>query len=159
MIGNKKLGARFKKQVGTIHSTWWIEVSSPSPYWDWTSLLFDSPNFELVKEITCVVSGPRFFGHPQATWLGFPQYKQRWFVRHCYFFYSIKGLNFVSSICMGLSFVVDRTNWGGMGVMNFFYTSDDSEHFSLWHSKRQLSQWITCVIVWLKVVGFDMVKK
>jgi len=158
MIGNNKLCVGSKKQIGTIFSTWWIEIQSPSPYWDLVSLFFNSPNFESMKEITCVVCGPNFFGHSQATWPNFPQYKQKWFVCCCYFFCSMRGLNIVSSICMGSSFVVDRTSWGGMGVVKFLCTSDGSQRFFCWHSKKQLSQRTTFAIVWLKVVGSNMVK-
>jgi hypothetical protein len=40
----------------------------------------------------------------------------------------MRGLNFVSSIYMGLSFVVDKIGWGGMEAMNFLCTGDGSHH-------------------------------
>jgi hypothetical protein len=45
-----------------------------------------------------------FFGHSQATRPGFPQYKQKLFVRWSYLSYFMKGFNLDLSICMGLSF-------------------------------------------------------
>jgi hypothetical protein len=38
----------------------------------------------------------------------------------------MKGLNFVSSICMGSSNVVDRIGWGGMKAMKFLCNGNGS---------------------------------
>jgi len=42
----------------------------------------------------------------------------------------MKGLNFISSICVGLSFVVDKINWDVMEIVNFFCIGDGSHRFS-----------------------------
>jgi hypothetical protein len=55
---------------------------------------------------------------------------------HHYFSYSVKGLNLISSICMGSSFVVDKIGWGGMGALKFFCIGDGFQHFSKRHAKR-----------------------
>jgi hypothetical protein len=74
-------------------------------------LFFDSCSYGLVMEMVCVACGACFFGHSQATWLGFPQYKQRLFVCWPYFSCSLRGLNLVLSIYMGLSFSKVVESW------------------------------------------------
>jgi len=41
----------------------------------------------------------------------------------------VRGLNIVLSICMGLSFAIDKTSWGGMGGVKFFCIHNKSQCF------------------------------
>jgi hypothetical protein len=111
------------------------------------SLFFDFPNFELVREVVCVICGPPFFGHPQATLFGPPQYKQRLFIHCRYFSCSVRGLNLFLSICMGFLFVIDKIGWGGMGGVNFFCISNSSQGLSNQCSKVWLSKQTIYTIV------------
>lgn len=81
---------------------------------------FYFPNFELVREVVCVICGPPFFGHPQATLFGPPQYKQRLFIHCRYFSCSVRGLNLFLSICMGSYLLLIKLVGVAWGVWNFF---------------------------------------
>jgi hypothetical protein len=55
-----------------------------------------------------------------TTWQNLKYYISRLLVSHNYFFCLVKGLNFVSSICIGLFFIIDRTGMGWNGGHEFF---------------------------------------
>jgi hypothetical protein len=101
---------------------------------------------------------PCFFGHSWTSWLGFAKYKQRLFIHQCCFFYSMRGLNCVLSICMGSSFGKVAKDWGGMIVEKFHCVIGvSSQHLSCQHSKSLLSYRTTCTMAWLKVERFGTV--
>jgi hypothetical protein len=84
IIGNKVLGLKY---VGTILSTWFIEVWSQSPYWNW---MLSFPNFlkcEVVKEMACVVCCLFFFRQLLIMWLGSPQYNFFWCTSTLFFLF------------------------------------------------------------------------
>jgi hypothetical protein len=81
---------------------------------------FEFPNFELVKEVAYVV----------CDFFSLDIQEQHYLVLHntnkyC-FSLLVRGLNLVSSICMGLSFAVDIIGWGGMEAMKILCTSNGS---------------------------------
>jgi hypothetical protein len=81
------------------------------------SSFFNPPNFKLVKKMLYV------------DFVSLDIHKQHDLVLHninkdclyvvILFLFSMRGLNFVSSICMGSFNVVDRIGWGGMEAMKF----------------------------------------
>jgi hypothetical protein len=121
----------------------------------------------LVIEMVCATCGPCFFGHSQATWLGFPPYKQRLFLRRCCFFCSVKDLNIVLSICMGSSFGKLVEGWANIiggkilcvidGTKLFCVVDVGSWHLSCWRLKSLLSHWTSYAMAWCNVEGFNKV--
>ncbi len=110
IIGNKVLGLKY---VGTILSTWFIEVWSQSPYWNW---MLSFPNFlkcEVVKEMACVVCCLFFFRQLLIMWLGSPQHN--FFKCTSTLFFLFCEWVCVLSIYMGSSFGVDTTHYDHMG--------------------------------------------
>jgi hypothetical protein len=102
-----------------------IKVQPLVLYWDLTSLFLDSLSCGLLIN-WCVPCVDYVFLdiHKQTC---FPQYKQRFFTHHYYFFCSMKKLNqYVSSICMGLSFNEVATRWGGTPSAKLLCVGDGS---------------------------------
>ncbi len=112
---------------------------------------------EIVAHVACWTC---LFGQTPTMWSSYPQYRQRLFTHRHYFIFFVSGLNYVLSICMGLSLGANticlRCNKGGA---NCFNVGDGSQHLSCQCSKSWLSQHTTCMIAWFKVVGWNMVNK
>jgi hypothetical protein len=153
------------------HSRKWL-VEKRLLMWRWNNIENNLTSVRthvcaLVTKMVHVVCGPRFFKHSQATWPGSPQYKQRLFVCRRYFSCSVKGLNLVLSICMGLYFGEVAEGWANIVSGKFLCVASGAKFIyvvnvgswcpSCRHLKSLLSHQRICAITWLHVEGFRKV--